>query len=66
TSLYILGMEYRRIAAENPGVLGQSFRDHELIVAALEARDPDAAEAAMVQHMTNVHLSTVNAMDITP
>jgi GntR family transcriptional repressor for pyruvate dehydrogenase complex len=66
TSLYILGMEYRRIAAENPGVLGQSFRDHELIIAALEARDPDAAEAAMVQHMTNVHLSTVNAMDITP
>ena len=64
TSLYILGMEYRRIAAETPGVLGQSFRDHEQILAALEARDPDAAEAAMVRHMTNVHQSTVDAMDI--
>jgi GntR family transcriptional repressor for pyruvate dehydrogenase complex len=64
TSLYILGMEYRRIAAETPGVLGQSFRDHEEIFAALQARDPDAAEAAMVRHMTNVHQSTVDAMDI--
>jgi GntR family transcriptional repressor for pyruvate dehydrogenase complex len=64
TSLYILGMEYRRIAAETPGVLSQSFRDHEEILAALEARDSDAAEAAMVRHMTNVHQSTVDAMDI--
>jgi len=64
TSLYILGMEYRRIAAETPGVLSQSFRDHEQILAALEARDADAAEAAMVRHMTNVHQSTVDAMDI--
>lgn len=64
TSLYILGMEYRRIAAETPGVLSQSFLDHEQILAALEARDSDAAEAAMVRHMTNVHQSTVDAMDI--
>ncbi len=63
TSLYVLGMEYRRIAAETPGVLHQSFADHEAIVAALEARDGEAAEAAMVGHMGNVHRSTVAAME---
>ena len=62
-SLYVLGMEYRRISSETPGVLNQSFADHRVIVAALEARDGAAAEAAMVQHMSNVHASTVAAME---
>jgi GntR family transcriptional repressor for pyruvate dehydrogenase complex len=62
-SLYVLGMEYRRIAAETPGVLNQSFADHHLIIAALEARDGDGAEAAMVRHMSNVHSTTVAAME---
>jgi GntR family transcriptional repressor for pyruvate dehydrogenase complex len=62
-SLYVLGMEYRRMASEKPGVLTQSLRDHEAIVAALSARDPDAAETAMVQHMRNVHRSTLDAME---
>jgi GntR family transcriptional regulator, transcriptional repressor for pyruvate dehydrogenase complex len=62
-SLYVLGMEYRRMASEKPGVLTQSLRDHEAIVAALSARDPDAAETAMVQHMRNVHSSTLDEME---
>jgi DNA-binding FadR family transcriptional regulator len=62
-SLYVLGMEYRRMASEKPGVLTQSLRDHEAIVAALSARDPGAAETAMVQHMRNVHRSTLDAME---
>ena len=61
-SLYVLGMEYRRIASETAGVLGQSLADHEAIVAAFSARDADAAERAMVVHMRNVHCSTLDAM----
>jgi GntR family transcriptional regulator, transcriptional repressor for pyruvate dehydrogenase complex len=61
-SLYVLGMEYRRIASETPGVLKRSLADHEAIVAAFVARDPDAAEKAMLQHMMNVHHSTLDAM----
>lgn len=61
-SLYVLGMEYRRIASETPGVLKQSLADHEEIVAAFAARDADAASAAMVLHMRNVHQSTLDAM----
>lgn len=63
SSLYVLGMEYRRIAAETPGVTRQSFADHQVIVAALAARDPEAAGRAMEVHMTNVHRSTIEAMD---
>jgi GntR family transcriptional regulator, transcriptional repressor for pyruvate dehydrogenase complex len=62
-SLYVLGMEYRRLASEKPGVLTQSLRDHEAIVVALAGRDPDAAEKAMVLHMRNVHRSTLDAME---
>jgi DNA-binding FadR family transcriptional regulator len=61
--LYVLGMEYRRIASETPGVLRQSLADHETIVAALEARDPDAAARAMEGHMRNVRQSTADAME---
>src|SRR5215831_1754503 len=64
-SLYVLGMEYRRMASETPGVLRQSLADHEAVVATFIARDPDAAEKAMVQHMRNVHRSTLDAMGAT-
>jgi DNA-binding FadR family transcriptional regulator len=46
-------------------VLKQSLADHELIVAAFMARDPDAAEKAMREHMRNVHRSTLDAMEAT-
>jgi GntR family transcriptional regulator, transcriptional repressor for pyruvate dehydrogenase complex len=61
-SLYVLGMEYRRMASETPGVLQQSLADHRTIMAAFVARDPDAAQAAMEVHMRNVHTSTREAM----
>jgi DNA-binding FadR family transcriptional regulator len=61
-SLYVLGMEYRRVASEIPGVLRQSLVDHKQIVEALSRRDPDAAETAMVAHIHNIHRSTVDAM----
>jgi GntR family transcriptional repressor for pyruvate dehydrogenase complex len=62
-SLYVLGIEYRRIASEVPGVLRQSQADHAEIAAALTARDPDWAQRATETHMRNVYLSTREAMD---
>ena len=56
-------MEYRRIASETPGVLSNRWPTIEAIVAAFAARDADAAEKAMMQHMTNVHLSTIERME---
>ncbi len=61
-SFYVLGMEYRRAAAEMPGVLAQSLADHEGIVRAFESGDEAACEAAMTEHMHNVHSSTLQAM----
>ena len=37
-----------------PALREQSVEDHRAIVAAIEARDPDAAAAAMLQHLENV------------
>ncbi len=62
-SLYVLGIEYRRIASEVPGVLRQSQADHAAIAAALADRDPDRAERATETHMQNVYLSTRQAME---
>lgn len=64
-SLYVLGMEFRHVAATIPGVLARSLADHEAIVAALAARDPEAAAAAMRTHMQSIHLSTLAAMERT-
>lgn len=61
-SLYMLGMEYRRMASETSGVLKQSLADHRAIVAALAARDPQASAKAAEGHIRNVHRSTLDAM----
>lgn len=61
-SLYVLGMEYRRVAAGTRGVLERSLAEHRAIVAALEARDPEATEAAMQAHLLSVHQSTIEVM----
>jgi DNA-binding FadR family transcriptional regulator len=61
-ALYELGMEYRRIASETPGVIAQSLRDHAAIVEALEARDPERSGLAMEAHVRNVDRSTREAM----
>lgn len=61
-SLNVLGMEYRRMASEDPKVLGQSVRDHEEIVTALAQRDVAGTAAAMKRHMLNIQRSTEAAM----
>jgi GntR family transcriptional regulator, transcriptional repressor for pyruvate dehydrogenase complex len=63
SSLYLLGAEYRRVASETPGVLQQSLADHEVIVAAFEKRDVEAAAKAVQRHLHNVHRSTVDATE---
>ena len=63
-ALYVLGVEYRRIASESEGVLTRSLADHEAIVACLRDRDAAAARAAVVAHLGNVHRSTVEAMAV--
>jgi GntR family transcriptional repressor for pyruvate dehydrogenase complex len=62
TSLYLLGMEYRRLAWKRPRVLRHSLADHEVILGALERHDADGAAAAMAQHMRNVHRSTASLL----
>lgn len=57
-SLNILGLEFRKVASETPSVIKGSIRDHKAIVAALKARDGQAARAAMAAHMQNVLHST--------
>ncbi|WP_170984523.1 FadR/GntR family transcriptional regulator [Rhodoligotrophos defluvii] len=61
-ALYVLGMEYRKIAWETPGVLARSVADHQQIIDALETRDGARVEAAMVRHMRSVHETTRAAM----
>ncbi len=58
-SLNVIGLEFRKRASETTGILEQSFRDHHALLAALRARDPDAAAAAAAQHMRNVYQSTI-------
>ncbi|MEO9299765.1 FadR/GntR family transcriptional regulator [Devosia alba] len=61
-SLNVLGMEFRRLASETPGILAQSHRDHRVILAALSARDADAAATAAASHMRNVFESTLASL----
>ena len=54
TSLHILGRASREITGHIPGVIPQSLKDHKKILAAMIARDPDKAAAAMEAHLRNV------------
>lgn len=59
---YGYALAYRRVALLVPGAVKSSIEDHRLILAALEAHDPDAAAAAMDRHITRVHETTLQAM----
>jgi DNA-binding FadR family transcriptional regulator len=54
-----MGVASRRRTNPLPGLREQSVEDHRALVAALEARDPDAAAAAMLRHLENVQRRTV-------
>jgi GntR family transcriptional regulator, transcriptional repressor for pyruvate dehydrogenase complex len=57
--LHVIGQEFRQRASETPGVLNQSYRDHRLLLKAIEARKPEAAAHAAAKHMQNVLQSTL-------
>lgn len=61
-SLYELGMEYRRVASETPGVIARSAAEHAAIVDALKARDATAAAEAMRTHLASISATTVDAI----
>lgn len=61
-SLNMLGLEFRKLASETPAVLSGSVGDHRRIVAALRARDAEAARAAMAAHMDFVLSTTQGTM----
>ena len=49
-----LSFASRQRTVEIAGVREQTIRDHQAIVAALKAHDPEAARQAMLQHLSNV------------
>jgi GntR family transcriptional repressor for pyruvate dehydrogenase complex len=61
-SLYNMGLDIRRRATEMRGVVARSCEDHRAIVQALRRRDPDAAAAAMAQHLRHIEGSTKAVM----
>ncbi|MCC5973936.1 MAG: FadR family transcriptional regulator [Rubellimicrobium sp.] len=62
-SLNVLGIEFRRASAERGHAQARSIEDHRLILAALRARDPEAARAAGQAHMQQVYATTRRALD---
>jgi GntR family transcriptional repressor for pyruvate dehydrogenase complex len=61
-SLYSLAIDQRRKASMQPGVVERSAKDHEAIVEAIARHDPEAAAAAMAQHVENIRLTTLAVM----
>jgi ABC-type xylose transport system permease subunit len=53
-----LGLDIRRRATAEPGVIAQSTKDHTRIVEAISARDQTRAGEAMKTHLANIEAST--------
>jgi DNA-binding FadR family transcriptional regulator len=58
-NMYAHMMEQRKIVVSNAGVIEQSLEDHRNILAALKARDPEAATESFRQHITNVYATSM-------
>jgi len=59
---YGYALEYRRLAMLRENAIARSVAEHQQIVDALRAGQPDAAVAAMRQHLDEVHRSTQAVM----
>ena len=62
-SLNVLGIEFRRLSAEQDGAVARSIEDHRRILSGLRARDTHAAREAMERHMIQVYATTKAALD---
>ena len=60
--LYSLLRLYRQRLSTRPGRPAQALEEHRRVLAALEARDPDAAEAAMRAHIQSSRSSLEHHM----
>ncbi len=58
--LYYLLRVYRYRSSSRKGRAKEAFQEHQDVVAAMKARDPDAAEAAMRTHLHHALLSIQN------
>lgn len=54
---------HRRKSSTLPGRAKAALVEHESIIAAMEARDPDRAEAAMRTHLRNARISAMAAFE---
>ena len=59
TDLHAYQMDRRRRAIAAPGAIAESLRDHEGVVAALEAGDRRAAMRAIGRHIERIHATTL-------
>ncbi len=62
-SLYNHLLDHRRRIVAQPGSVAESLSDHRAILAALEAGDAAAAEAAAVDHAMRIYLTTRAYLD---
>jgi DNA-binding FadR family transcriptional regulator len=53
--VYGQAQQLRRPALEAPGAARRSWQDHQRILQAIAARDPEAAAAAMAAHLGRIH-----------
>jgi GntR family transcriptional repressor for pyruvate dehydrogenase complex len=56
--LYNLGLDIRRRATEEPGLIAQSTKDHTRIVEAISLGEPNKAAEAMKVHLEHIENST--------
>lgn len=61
--LYNMGLDFRRRATEEPGLIAQSTQDHTRIASAIAAQDPERAASAMTRHIGHIEDSTRRVMD---
>lgn len=54
---------YRRKSSTQPGRAQAALREHQVIVSAIESRNPDEAEKAMRTHLRNARISTIAAFE---
>ncbi len=62
-SISQLGLASRRRTTAIPGVMPNTVEDHRRIVAALKARDPQAAQKAMLTHLNQVEQRLMGLAD---
>lgn len=57
---------YRRLTLPLPGRMSRVLKEHGAIVAAIEARDPERAAAAMLKHLDGLAASIGDIRDLNP